>query len=69
MTEDINAAQEAATMLALHDSIADEIEKPQIDPGRLMRLMAAGVNQLLFVQARQLMGGDLPPPGTDGLED
>ena len=34
-------------MLALQAEIAAEIEKPTLDPGRLMRLTAAGMNQCI----------------------
>ena len=34
-------------MLILHDEIAHEIERPRMDPARLMRLQSAAVNQCL----------------------
>ena len=42
-------------MQSLHTEIAAEIEKPTLDPGRLMRLQAAGVNQCI-VALRLLLG-------------
>jgi hypothetical protein len=38
-------------MLDLQQEIAAEIEKPELDPGRLMRLTAAGVNQCIMAMA------------------
>ena len=38
----------ADSMLALGQEITKEIECPEMNPGRLMRLTAAGVNQCLL---------------------
>jgi hypothetical protein len=35
------------SMMDLHNEIAKEIEKEQIDPGLMLRLLGAGMNQSL----------------------
>jgi len=65
VTKNTAVQRTAKIMMALHNEIATEIEKPQMDPGRLMRLIAAGVNQLLFTQAMQLTKWNLPSSGED----
>jgi len=42
-------------MLELHEEIAGEIVKPEMDPGKLMRLTAAGVNQCIMGVATLLV--------------
>lgn len=54
----------AKQMLSLHHRIHQEIEQQQIDPGKLMRLIGAGVAQLLVAQAAQLSEEALSEPKT-----
>ena len=49
------------SILKLHEEIADEISKPQMDPGRLMRLTALGVNHCLVGIATLLGNHDMQP--------
>lgn len=58
----------ARQMLVLHEQIRVEIESEQVDPGRLMRLIGAGVNQCMVALATILSDGDLPEPDALGLE-
>ena len=49
-------------MLELHEEIATEIAKPELDPGKVMRLTACGVNQCLMGIATLLVK-DQPSSG------
>lgn len=48
-------------MLDLSQEITEQADRSQVDPGRLMRLMAMGIAQCLIVQAAQI--SDAPPSG------
>lgn len=48
------------SMLALSQEISSLVEQKSVDPGHLMRLMAAGIAQCLVAQAVSLDGGNLP---------
>lgn len=51
----------ASVMLDLSQEITEQADRSQVDPGRLMRLMAMGIAQCLIVQAAQI--SDAPPSG------
>jgi len=55
-----NRREMASQMLDLHHQIQDEVQKDTVDPGKLMRLTAAGVAQTLMAQALTLSDGELP---------
>lgn len=50
----------AQSMLRLSQEIMAHVEQDKIDPGKLMRLMAAGVAQCLVAEAVELSGNVLP---------
>jgi hypothetical protein len=47
-------------MLALSQEIMAVVSQERMDPGKLMRLMAAGISQVLVAQAVELGGNELP---------
>ena len=53
------------SMLELHQEIAKEIERPRMDPSRLMRLNAAAANQCLVALSALLVEAKPTPAGAD----
>lgn len=50
----------ARNMVDLSQEISTQASQKTVDPGHLMRLMAAGISQCLVAQAVALNGGRLP---------